>query len=61
MFLTHIYGEVISASLHNNFGFVQYKEEDGADQAVLALHQTQLFGKKVGECNYQFDLSCMLL
>jgi len=41
------YGEVISASLHNNFGFVQYKEEDGADQAVLALHQTQLFGKKV--------------
>ena len=47
IFMRH--GKVTGVSIHNNYGFVQYADEAGADEAVAKEHGQVLFGKKVGE------------
>lgn len=41
------YGVIVSSSLHNNYGFIQFESEKGADEAVLGMHGTNLFGKRI--------------
>ena len=43
------YGTIASSSLHNNYGFVQFHDEKCADEAVLGMHGTTLFGKRIGK------------
>ena len=43
------YGKIESCSLHKNFGFIQFLDERGADDAVKDMHGKTLFNKRIGK------------
>ena len=43
------FGGIESCSLHKNFGFVQFQEDQGADECVKEMHGKTLFGKRIGK------------
>ena len=51
------FGEIESCSLHKNFGFIQFLDEKGADEAVKEMHGKTILGKRIGKF-FSTKLNC---